>query len=49
MWVTIRATPELKAVVKKIAKNRGKNASDAVRDIIMEEARRVGIPLGAPA
>ena len=49
MWITIRATPELKAVTEKIAKMRGKNQSDAVRDLITEEAQRVGIPVEAPA
>jgi hypothetical protein len=49
MWITIRATPELKAVAKKIADKRGKNQSDAVRDLILEEAHRTGIPVEATA
>jgi chromosome segregation and condensation protein ScpB len=43
MWITIRATPDLKAVAEEIAKIRGKNTSDTVREILMEEAVRAGI------
>lgn len=43
MWITIRATPDLKAVAEEIAKLRGKNTSDMVREVLMEEAVRAGI------
>jgi len=45
MWISVRVNGRMKEIAGKVAKLRGKSQSATVRDLLIEEAIRVGIPI----
>jgi len=51
MWISVRADHKTKEIAEKVAKFRGKTQSATMRELLLEEAARIGIsvPGGAEA